>query len=96
MAGKVRIFFRLTIRTYKEEPQFRLPLPVACIIVSLIWLWVRVSLGMPADTPLFHDKYWIFGDGLAIALGVIGVVFTLLWIKDVVMSIVFWIKDLIC
>ncbi len=95
MAGKVRIFFRLTIRPYKGQPQLRLPLPLVCIIVSLIWFWVRVYLGMPAETPLFHDRYWIFGDGLAMALGIGGVVFTLLWIKDVVASIVLWIKELV-
>lgn len=95
MAGKVRIFFRLTIRPYKEQPQFRLPFPLACLVVALIWFWVRVYLCMPADIPLFHDRIWIFGDGLAMALGVGGIVFTVLWIKDVVASIVIWIKELI-
>lgn len=95
MAGKIRIFFRLTIRPSEEEDKLGLPLPLACLVVSLIWFWVRVHLGMPTDTPLFHNRYWIFGDGLAMALGVGGVVFTVLWIKDVVISIVEWVKDLL-
>ena len=92
MAGKIRIFFRLTIRPYKEDAQIRLPLPVACVIVALIWFWVRVSLGMPSNIPLFHDRYWIFGDGLAMALGIFGVIFTLLWLKDLIISILIWTK----
>ena len=86
----VKIIINLPSRT----PTPLLPLPVACLVVSLIWFWVRVSLGMPADTPLFHDRYWIFGDGLAMALGVGGIVFIVLWIIGMVINIVEWIKGI--
>ena len=90
MVKIIIVFLRLPSRT----PAPLLPLPVACLVVSLIWFWVRVSLGMPADTPLFHDRYWIFGDGLAMALGIGGIVFIVLWIIGMVINIVEWIKGI--
>ena len=84
MAGKIRLFIRLTVELGKKPAL--LPLLLACLIVSLIWFWVRVHLGMPADTPLFHNRLWIFGDGLAMTLGIGGIVFTVRRIKDIVKS----------
>ena len=91
MAGKIRLLIRFTVE--QKKPAL-LPLPLACLIVSLIWFWVRVHLGMPANTPLFHGGPFIFGDGLAMALGIGGILFAVLWIVGMVMSIVLWIKDL--
>ena len=90
MVNIIIVILRLPSRT----PAPLLPLPVACLIVSLIWFWVRVSLGMPADTPLFHDRYWIFGDGLAMALGIGGIVFIVSWIIAMVINIMEWIKGI--
>lgn len=94
MSNKVRIFFRLTIRTAEDETKLGLPLPISCLIVALIWFWVRVSLGMPNETPLFYNRYWLFGDGLALALGIFGGILTILWIKDLILGIFYWIKDM--
>jgi hypothetical protein len=49
---------------------------------------------MPADTPLFHNRYWIFGDGLAMALGIGGAAFIVLWIIGMMMNIVEWIREI--
>ena len=92
--NKIRIYFRLTIRPVEDEEQFRLPFPLACLIVSIIWFWVRVSLKMPAGIPLFHDRFWRFGDGLALALGIIGGLLIALWIKDVIIRMISSIKGL--
>ena len=93
MGEKIRIYLRLTLEIEEVEPQFGLPLPLSFIIVSSIWLWVRMGLHMPAETPLFSDKYWIFGDGLAIALGVAGILLVLLWVKDLVLRVIKWFQD---
>ena len=84
------VFLRLPSRT----PAPLLPLPVACLIVSLIWFWVRVYLGMPVHTPLFHGGPFIFGDGLAIVLGIGGVAFIVLWIIGMMINIVLWIREI--
>lgn len=47
---------------------------LAAVVVSLIWFFVRGYLGMPDNTPLFHEGIFLFGDRLAVILGIAGVI----------------------
>lgn len=47
---------------------------LAAVVVSLIWFFVRGYLGMPDDTPLFHEGIFLFGDRLAVILGIAGII----------------------
>jgi len=47
---------------------------LAAIIVSLLWFFVRGYLGMPDNTPLFQEGIFLFGDRLAVILGIAGVI----------------------
>jgi arginine exporter protein ArgO len=51
---------------------------LSAIIVSLIWFFVRGYLGMPSNTPLFQSGIFLFGDRLAVILGIAGVVLTII------------------
>lgn len=47
---------------------------LAAVVVSLIWFFVRGYLRMPDDTPLFQEGIFLFGDRLAVILGIAGVI----------------------
>jgi hypothetical protein len=47
---------------------------LAAVVVSLIWFFVRGYLGMPDNTPLFQEGIFLFGDRLAVILGIAGVI----------------------
>lgn len=47
---------------------------LAAVVVSLIWFFVRAYLGMPDNTPLFQEGIFLFGDRLAVILGIAGVI----------------------
>jgi len=47
---------------------------LSAVAVSLIWFFVRGYLGMPDDTPLFQEGIFLFGDRLAVILGVAGLI----------------------
>ena len=51
---------------------------LSAIVVSLIWFFVRGYLGMPDNTPLFQEGIFLFGDRLAVILGVAGVILTII------------------
>jgi len=42
------------------------------IAVSVIWFIVRLVLHFPADVPLFSGDTFMFGDILAVLLGIAG------------------------
>lgn len=92
--GQMRIFRFILVEERVEERLPLMPIPLAALIVSLIWFWVRVYLGMPANTPIFHGGPFIFGDGLAMALGIGGVLFITRMIIGTVRSFIHWMKSL--
>jgi hypothetical protein len=47
---------------------------LAAVIVSLLWFFVRGYLRMPDNTPLFQEGIFLFGDRLAVILGIAGVI----------------------
>jgi len=47
---------------------------LSAIVVSLIWFFVRGYLGMPNNTPLFQEGIFLFGDRVAVLLGIAGVI----------------------
>ena len=51
---------------------------LAAVVVSLIWFFVRGYLGMPDNTPLFQEGIFLFGDRLAVILGIAGVILTII------------------
>jgi arginine exporter protein ArgO len=51
---------------------------LSAIVVSLIWFFVRGYLGMPNNTPLFQEGIFLFGDRLAVILGIAGVILTII------------------
>ena len=51
---------------------------LAAVVVSLIWFFVRGYLGMPDNAPLFQEGIFLFGDRLAVILGIAGVILTII------------------
>jgi hypothetical protein len=51
---------------------------LAVVIVSLLWFFVRGYLGMPDNTPLFQEGIFLFGDRLAVILGIAGIILTVI------------------
>jgi len=51
---------------------------LSAIVVSLIWFFVRGYLGMPGNTPLFHEGIFLFGDRLAVILGIAGIILAII------------------
>jgi len=51
---------------------------LSAIAVSLIWFFVRGYLGMPDNTPLFQEGIFLFGDRLAVILGIAGIILTII------------------
>jgi len=51
---------------------------LAAVIVSLLWFFVRGYLGMPSNTPLFQEGIFLFGDRLAVVLGIAGVILAII------------------
>jgi len=47
---------------------------LAALVVSSIWFFVRTGMGIPDNTPLFHEGIFLFADRLAAILGIAGVV----------------------
>jgi len=47
---------------------------LAAVIVCLLWFFVRGYLRMPYNTPLFHEGIFLFGDRLAVILGIAGAI----------------------
>lgn len=51
---------------------------LSAVIVSLIWFFVRGYLGMPDGTRLFQEGIFLFGDRLALILGIAGVILAII------------------
>ena len=47
---------------------------LAGAVVALLWFFVRGYLGMPDDIPLFQEGIFLFGDRLAVILGIAGAI----------------------
>jgi len=47
---------------------------LAAVVASLLWFFVRGYLGMPDNIPLFQEGIFLFGDRLAVILGIAGVI----------------------
>ena len=51
---------------------------LSAVVVSLIWFFVRGYLRMPDNTPLFQEGIFLFGDRLAVILGIAGVILAII------------------
>jgi len=47
---------------------------LAAVVVSIIWFLVRIGLGIPDNTPLFHEGIFLFADRLAVIVGIAGAI----------------------
>ena len=61
-----------------EEERKMIRYGLSAVTVSLIWFFVRGYLGMPDDIPLFHEGIFLFGDRLAVVLGIAGAILAII------------------
>lgn len=51
---------------------------LVAVVVSLLWFFVRGYLGMPSNISLFQEGIFLFGDRLAVILGIAGVILAII------------------
>jgi hypothetical protein len=50
---------------------------MSTLLVPAVWFTVRMILQMPPDVPLSYSNAFLFGDALAVTIGVLGVAWLL-------------------